>query len=279
MSISVLLSKPEFWSALFGALAAFLLGAAATWRSQASAKRTAGNLTLIALSQMYSLIENLRQQLLIEEPIRVLEATGGKDAFPFLFRAATGLPEQLPRIAIQDLGFLIDSHDPNVLNRLLTVERAFISMIDLVRRHEPLHARFQEALSAVDPTGRRQWKPEELSDCVGVRILIELDETIDQFGKGLPKTRDELLAVSRQLLDALRFQFPTRRFIRFIPASSDTSGPGKLPEPACWRKVARFVVEKIVIRPPKHGKPYHHPEAPAINRFVIRSWEGDKRQP
>ena len=44
MTLTILLSKPEFWSALFGALAAFLLGALATWWTGVNAKRTAGNL-------------------------------------------------------------------------------------------------------------------------------------------------------------------------------------------------------------------------------------------
>ncbi len=65
MAIAELLSKPEFWSALFGALAAFFLGLLATWWAGANAERTAGNLAIITLSQMCSLMENLRRQLVI----------------------------------------------------------------------------------------------------------------------------------------------------------------------------------------------------------------------
>lgn len=154
MTIAELLSKPEFWSALFGALAAFLLGVLATWWANLGAKRTSGNLAIIALSQMSALMENVRYELLVKEPIRIHEILH-RGPLPFELRPVAGVPETLPRIQVDGLGFLADSNDPDILNRLLTVERAFAAMIDVLRRHEVAHAKFTELMNAFDPTGQR----------------------------------------------------------------------------------------------------------------------------
>jgi hypothetical protein len=137
VSVAELLKNAEFWAALFGALAAFILGALGQWWANVNAQRTAGNLTLITLSQMYSLIENLRWQLLVEEPRRQAKLLGGAAPYEFQIRAVTGLPKQGLRIPAEQLGFLAESHDPDVLNRLMSIERAFGSILDLLERKRP----------------------------------------------------------------------------------------------------------------------------------------------
>jgi hypothetical protein len=280
MTMGELLSKPEFWSALFGALAAFLLGALATWWANLSTKRTAGNLAIIALSQMCSLVENVRYELLVKEPIRI-HKIANRGPLSFEIRPAAGLPEALPRIDAEELGFLADSHDPDILNRLLTVERAFGSMFDLLRRHEVAHTMVTERMNALDPTGQRPFGPDVLLQATGAKVLIELDIIIEALEKGLPETRDMLLEVGKQLHNILRVQIPFRRFVGFsaIPRSRLADQPPELPKPALWRRVTRWCFDFLMRRRSLPGPPKSpqiaatDPTPPSIRRFPPRSWE------
>jgi hypothetical protein len=282
MTIAILLSKPEFWSALFGALAAFLLGAIATWWSGVNAKRTAGNLAIVTLSQMCSLVENLRRQLLVDAPILAREKSG-HDPYSFYILGTYGLPATPPRLTMQDLGFLADSHDPDVLNRLLTAERAFASMLELVRRHEQSHAMLQERLNAVDPTGQRPIQPQDPIQLVGAKFFIDVDVAFEGLQKGLPETRDVILAMGKQLREVLRVQFPIHRFVGFsaVLRGEIADRPPDLPKPELWRRVARYTYDQLFKRRPLwHREPLKTQEAvepepipPPVKRFPPRSWE------
>jgi hypothetical protein len=282
MTIEELLSKPEFWSALFGALAAFLLGALATWWANLNAKRTAGNMATVALSQMCFLMENIRYQLLVMDPLRIQEILK-RGPLPFEIRPAIGLPESLPRIPGDGLSFLADSHDPDIFNRLLTIERAFASMFDLLRRHEVVHAKITEKMSAFDPAGERPFGTQVILEVVGAKLLVEVETIVEGLEKELPETRDMLLAVGEQLRGILRIQIPFRRFVGFTaaPRSRLSDQPPDLPKPALWRQVTRWTFDVLA----KRRSLYHchplqavqvatpEPEPPAIKRFPPRSWE------
>lgn len=248
MTVSELLKNAEFWAALFGALAAFLLGATGQWWAANRAKATAGNLAMITLAQMYAFLENLRCQLFVEEATRAARELGGADPFSIYLRPAIGLPQQELRLKVDQLGFLVDSHDPDVLNRLLTIERQFTSMLDLVRRHHELHTDFQERMSRIDPTGQRPIALQTLPQIVSGPLLHQLDDAIEGLVTGLPETRDNIVAVSSQLRSVLRMQLPARRFISFkgAPRSRSVNVRPDVPKPALWRRVARTAVDFLV---------------------------------
>jgi hypothetical protein len=280
MTLHQLITKPEFWSALFGALAAFLLGSLGTWWAATNTKRTAGNLSLVALSQMYALMENLRYKLFVDEPIRFF-AIAKQAPLSFQLRAAIGLPTQPPHVPMDQLGFLADSHDPDVMSRLLTVERAFTQMLDLARRHEQLHSELQSKLNDTDPTGQRLLRAQDIVSIVGAKLLIEIDDAVEEMHTGLPETRDALLAVGNQMRRTLQLQFPMRKFVGFTPAprSRTMDQPPDLLRPALWRRIVRWSVDVLrkprrlpwrgvspsVVSPPE-------PQPPTVKRFPTRSY-------
>jgi hypothetical protein len=282
MTISELLSKSEFWAALFGALAAFLLGALATWRAGVNAKRTAGNMAIVTLGQMCSLMENLRRQLLVDAPILAREKCGGSDPFSWQVLSAFGLPAVPPRLVLQDLGFLADSRDPDILNRLLTVERAFECMLEVVRRHEQLHIKLQERMNEVDPSGQKPFYPEQLVQVVGAKMFIEVDLAYEALQSGLPDARDRILDVSRQLREILRLQFPTRRFLLLVSAhqSRITDQHPPLPKAAIWRRATRATVDRLTNQRTKFARLLEsaraaspEPVPPPVRKFPPRSWD------
>jgi hypothetical protein len=277
-----LFSEPEFWAALFGALAAFLLGALGTRWAASSARRTAGNLTLVALSQMYGLMENMRHYLFVQEANRIFGILK-RAPRSFEIRGLIGLPAQILRVPINDLGFLADSNDPDLMSRLLMVERAVGAMLDLARRHHEWHADLQDRMSALDPTGRRPLLPEELLGAIGTKLFIQIDDAVEGLRVGLPKTRDDILGVGNQLRQALRMQFPLRRFVGFVPVprTSTIGPPTGLPAPALWRRFTRWLADFLRKRKTLPWPRTPAPEAttaadalpPAITRFPTRTFD------
>jgi hypothetical protein len=252
----------------------------AQWQTATIAKRTTGNVTLIALSQMFALLETLRHHLLVSEPAR-FHAISGRAPRSFELRKLTGLPERVISIPFDQLGFLTDSQDPDVLNRLLTAERAFDSLLESMRRLGELQAELMESLSRFDPSGQRPLQPSDILAVGGTKLLIEIDDLVDGLRTGLPEGRDSVLAVGNQLRQTLRMQFPSRRFLGFspIPRSSLTELPSGLPSPALWRRIVRRVVDEVRTRmgwstkqPPASAAP-PFPEALEIKRFPPRSYD------
>jgi hypothetical protein len=276
VSIADLLSKPEFWAALFGALAAFLLGALGTWWATSTSKRTVGNLTLVVLGQMYTLMQDIRRRYVVDEPIRAQKALG-RPPYSFELRAAIGLPNKLPDVPFDQLGFLADSHDPDVLNRLLVIARGFESLVDMVRRHEQLTTELKKRLQTLDSTGMQTLTTGALVEHAGVEIFVAIDDVVHELQKGLPQICDALLLVSKQLRNALCAQFPLRRFVRFTPTQprNVTELPRDLDGPAIWRRVTRWCVD--VLRKPIRLRRRHvekrpaEPEPPRTVRFPPRA--------
>jgi len=275
MTLRSLLAQTEFWAALFGALAAFLLGVLATWWSSEKQKQVSINVALLTLAQMYTLLENLRYQLFVEEPTRFRELAGF-DPFSFQVRGIVGVGDDVPSVHFDQLGFLAESHDPDVVNRLMMVVRSFQSMIDLVRRHADLHATLQARLLLVDRTGEKDIPVSALAGIVGIKILIEIDDAIERLRAGLPLTRDQLFNVSRQFREAARHQFPLRRFVMFdrLLRRMNVDNPPASVRPALWRRVVRWAIEALRKprrwpweRPPSQDSPAPGPIPPVIKRF------------
>lgn len=249
MSITELLKNAEFWAALFGALAAFLLGAMGQWWAEMRRRQTAGNLALITLSQMYSQVENLRHHFLDQEATRAANALK-RQPFTLEIRAAIGLSEQTLQLQLNDLGFLADSHDPDILNRLLTVERAFTSMVGLVKTHSELQAQLQERMSSIDPEGTRGYHIHQLPALVGGPLVFQVDDAVIGLIDGLPETRDFLINIARQLRDILRIQLPIARFLDFGPAprSRIVDQPPELPPPPLGHRFVRWAFDFLFKR-------------------------------
>lgn len=234
---------------------------------------------------MYGVMGNLCQQLLVQEPIRASNALG-HPPFSFHIRGALGLPEQVLRVPIDELGFLADSREPDILNRVLVVEQAFVQMLFMIRHHQKLHAELQNKIHERDPAGEGFPDPHTVLGLVGQKLLIEIDDAIAELKRYLPETRDAILLASQQLRETLRSQFPTRHFARFEPIARpiqlDKLPP--LPKAAAWRRAIRRAADALhMAGRPRYGDPKPPPQAaeaeltPAeIIRFPPRSFRVDE---
>jgi hypothetical protein len=229
---------------------------------------------------MFGHLENLRNHLLVSEPAR-FHRIAGRAPRPFELRVIMGLPNRVTRIPFDQLGFLADSYEPDMLNRLLTVEGAFDSMLEAIRRLGQLQAECQERFSRFDPTGQRALQQSEILAVGGVKLLMEIDDIVESLRTGLPETRDAVLEIGKQLRRALRMQLPFRRFVGFtpIPRTPLTELPAGLPGPALWRRIVRWIVDELRARLGRGTKePFAtgaapFPEALEIKRFPPRSYD------
>ena len=277
MTLPDLIANPEFWSALAGAMAAFLLGVFATWRVSVRANRTAGNMALLTLSQMYSLLETIHRQYFVKEAKRATQILG-RPPFEFELRPIAGISDHKMRLATETLGFLAESHDPDVLNGLLIAERAFASILEVVRRHETLHVEMQARFAARGGGQGLVVRPNDIPALIGMDLTLQLVTIVRDLQAGIPKVRDDIFAVSKRLRAVLRLQYPTPIFLGFTPESDDrpiAAVPDEA-KAAIWRRVVRSCVDTLrlpiyFVKPPKMPRMESVPNPtplPQMNRYA-----------
>lgn len=252
ITIDRLVASAEFWAALAGAfagaIAAFLLGRLSQWRTSANARRSAGNLTIITLAAMYSEAKAINDSIFLR-PLPELTKLHGRAPLYFEFRAAMDLLEEAPPLDIEPLGFLVDSHDPDILARLIAAKNNFAAMLKIAAAHERLSIELQSRLAKIDPIVKAQHRPEEndLFKLVGMDVMLQLKSVAEGLQSILPELEKSLLRLGGELREVLLYQLPWQSFVRFIPEDR-----GKLSEaksyairPALWRRAIRSVRRRV----------------------------------
>ncbi len=233
----------EFGAAFFGAIAAFALEATRRWREDRNKDLAAGNEAIFVLAQMYSVIRNAYDQGFVARAEFVKRN---------LNRAAVYVEYQPLDVAwnpnltvpMSRLGFLLGSHDPDILNRISLVERAFLSMIETNLHRNDVHVRFQE-LSRPHLTRDAAMPGHQLEELVGMDVVLQLKQLTHSLLSDLPVTRDNLLSVASQLSGILSSEFPIARVAGFKPAEVPIEGigaPPKTRKAAAWRRLLRAAV-------------------------------------
>lgn len=244
MTLAKLLASAEFWAALggafAGAIAAFLLGLLAQWRAASNANRSAGNLAIVTLAEMYSEAKAL-QDTLFTRQLPVLRNFLGREPLYFEYKAVIDVP-QVSHLAVESLGFLADSHDPDILARLAALRNHYAAMLKLAGTHQTLHAELQARVARQDPSGRTAWRAEEIPGIAGADVMLQLKSMVESLQSGLPESCAAILVVGNQLRDVLRYQLPLRSFLRFIPEDRGniSTAAAHAGSPAAWRRALRW---------------------------------------
>lgn len=248
-----LLDGSEFWSALAGALAgaiaAFALGALAQWRGRVNARRSAGNLAIIALAEMYSEAKAISDAIFGQIP--ALTQTLGRPPHAYEFSAAMDAKTVPPPFDIEQLGFLADSHDPDILLRLIVAKNDFGAMLKIVANHERLQLELQRRMGIVSAKIRPPPSTDDVPELAGMDVIVQLEATVNGLQSILPDLIDALKRVGDELRDVLLYQLPWGSFLRFVPQDRGRLSEAKLHavKPARWRRLIRGVrrlVDNIV---------------------------------
>jgi hypothetical protein len=268
-----LLASSEFWAAGLGALAAFSLGALATWRDRIHTRRSAGNLALIHLIEMYSILENVQRSLLVEGPREFARLSGALPSEVQLVPIAAGLPEELARIQMTELGFLVDSRDPGIIQRMMAAERFFYAALELVRKHAEAHTEMEQRLAAATKgVPRASLTAEQWLRFAGPELVTRLVHFVRSLRKDLPEATQTLLEVSLQLREALIYQFPNQTFLEFaVTAPTPIATRPQLRPVAAWRRIVRWSFRKLRPRPPPAERGLEREPFPEIPRFRLPS--------
>lgn len=239
LTVHKVVTSVTFWTTLLGAMTAFALGRFGQWRSALNERRSAGNLAIVTLAEMYSEAKALYDSIFVVAAAETRRQLG-RDLLAFEYRAVIDIPT-VPDLDLQRLGFLADSHDADILARVTAARNHFAGMMKLAAAHSGLSQEIQAALGKNDPTGKAIYRPDEISAIVGPHLIIQVSSVVSHLKRELPVTMEGLLAVGAQLRDVLRYVMPSRSFLKFIPQDRGPVAQATIyaRRPALWRRVVR----------------------------------------
>lgn len=237
VGLGEILASTEFWAALFGALAAFSLEALRRRWSDNTRRQALINLALLSLAQMYTVMRNYHDQVFIRGREALMKQIPDEPPV-WSYQPTHGLTELQLRLDYEALGVLLQSHDPDLLHRVLAAERIYQGAHYQMLEHLRLHRDFQRRLAeAREPEAFSAPQP-RLEDVVGPDLHGQLTSIATSLRDKTPGDLQQVLAAARQLRDVARAHFPTRMFlgIDVIPAKDATRPPSQKRKPKLWRR-------------------------------------------
>jgi len=156
------------------------------------------------------------------------------------YRPVIDIPT-VPSLDVQRLGFLADSHDADILVRVTAIRNKFAGMMKLAEEHARVSLEIQAALGKDDRTGKTPYRSEDVPKIAGPHLTAQVSTLAGHLKRELPETIEGLQVVGSQLRDVLRFNMPTRSFLKFIPQDRGPIGQAVIyaRKPALWRRLAR----------------------------------------
>lgn len=250
------ITSTEALAAFLGAFAAFLLEAIRRWRSDRLAELAAGNEAVFALSQMCTITTNVNNQLFVDRITEFTKTMGRAPGYIEFLPMHAGNTESM-RLRMDKLGFLLNTYDPDILNRIASCDRDFSVLMDVIEQRNQAHVEWQQRSSHAIAklfTGQTEFPFEQLEQAVGMDLSYRLRAFTEHLQEGLPRCAEHLKLAGDQLTKVLAMTFPTRRITSFVQAKRSNSGlPTSNENPRLWRRFVRacYRVARIQIRWPR----------------------------
>jgi len=237
-----IITSTECIAAFAGALAAFALAGVAQWFANRRTEWKAGNEAVFAVAQMYSLVVGLKRQQFDDQIARFVAEKGWEPDYT-RFRPVEGATGDVLRPRLNALGFLLQSHDPDLLNRLAVVVQKFDVMMSAMRALSVTQNQFQQELEARLPDLPLEFTLTELEDKIGPYIMTRLMNLVEATREGLPDCAIDLQEIGKQLSDSVSYCFPIWKVSKFEPIERErpTDIPPTAEKPRLWRRVVRVL--------------------------------------
>jgi hypothetical protein len=236
MSWEIFASK-EFWAAFWGAVTAFALEAMRRWRSERRHQAAAGNQAVFVLAQMYITLASL-QRTLIDDRAQLLRNLEGREPHYFEYQAMSLWWNPDMRLPMDRLGFLLKSYDPDLLNRMSSIEHSFFTILDTLEKRTAAHLEFTGAASL--RFGAHLPRPAELEEAVGPDLSLRLRGLTESLLQHLPATLPLVSKIAGQISETLGLVFPLTRFIGMEPTIQPfTAERPPSAVPPTWRRLVR----------------------------------------
>ena len=240
------LTSTEALAAFLGAFAAFGLEAIRRWRADRLADLAAGNEAVFALSQMFTHASNIYHQQFVAYAQAFKEQNGHEPNYAQILpmEISSG---QVPRLQLEKLGFLLRSHDPDVLNRLAVTALDFDVLMNLLDRRNTAHLEWQRESAGVfaDPAVPDPVPFELLEQRIGVHRSFLLRHMTDGLKQRLPECSTNIERIGKQLTEVLTLVFPTRQVSRFERRERQdaVASPPSTAKARRWRRMVRALVK------------------------------------
>src|SRR6266566_1404717 len=200
----------SLFGAFFGALGAYWVGRFKEKRDDDKRRHTALLNTQYALFSQWSTLENIRKTFL--EPFRNDPQRLQKQKHFLRMMGELKVP-------FDELTFVIDSEEPNLLQEVHLAEKAFLGSIDLLERVNRLRVELQS-----------KYQPHQFDITSGAgRItvpaheLYALKELTDLLYNGVDRALPDLLKTNRLVFDFVKKHFKgKRKAAQFVPVEQPT---------------------------------------------------------
>lgn len=242
------ITSTECLAAFLGALAAFWLEAIRRWRADRLSELSAGNEAIFALCQMFTHTANINNQMFVAHAEEFRDKSGRDPNYAEILPMQVSADRVL-RLQLDKLGFLLRSHDPDVLNRLAVTALDFDVMMKLLEDRNALHLEWQrESARALATPNLLDPVPfEQLEQLVGIHRSFLLRHMTDGLRERLPECAANLERIGKQVHDALSLMFPTRRTYRFErhERPDAVAAPPSTAKPRLWRRCVRAIAKAL----------------------------------
>lgn len=239
-------------SAFVGATLAFAVDWVRAKQDRHREEADAANRALLSLAQMYASLQNLWNQLYAEPVIEANKA--GHTLFPNEVRATSPMPEEAVAVDVPSLSFLLRSRDPDLPNRLGIVVSAFRQHLVSEGVRSELHLEMQSKMEVAGISPGMEVTIGDVRMACGPKLWEQLVSTTNGQVESIPRTITDIVELQKQTLEVLKFEFPSRRFVKFQPQKLE---PGKtfrtseLSRPPLWRRAMRGYFDWLRKRPAK----------------------------
>jgi hypothetical protein len=191
---------------LSGALAAFWLEASRQKRKERNSQVARMKQVLFTLISQRTFLRNLEAQHL--EPLR------SSPLRAFLLHPVTTAPTQLS-VQFNDLTFLLDVDDKDILNLLEVADLRFRSVLSILEARNRVHFQFQDRTEGMHRSGGPSIVTQEaLKQAVGPVMMAQLTQLTDQLFESCTSALNTNREVYERLDSAFRAHFPREQLFR-----------------------------------------------------------------
>jgi hypothetical protein len=203
---------------------------------------------VFALLQMFTQAANVYRQKFVVRSAEVRKMTGSDPNYSQILPMELAT-RQIPRLQLEKLGFLLRSHDPDILNRMAVTAMDFEVLMNLLEKRNVAHLEWQRASEPVfaDPTLPGPISIEVLEDRIGAQRSVMLKLMTDELRERLPECAGNLERIGKQLTDVLSLMYPSHRINRFdrLERQDAVAPPPSTPKARLWRRAVRAVARTL----------------------------------
>lgn len=225
--------------AVTGVIIAYLLENYRSWRRRRRDQYEGVLRALSSLAQMHNNADNGKTQFIDEQFTRIRNSTN-RNPLAIEFQPIVGDFSHPQRFDVGSLTFMLTSHDPDLLNRMLVLESKYLALASLQPLHTAAHSEFQTVWDALERASPPDHSDEQKLAQVSKALIGRVETLVQGLSRDYPVVVRETMDMHHELREFASFYFPTAKLIRLARKDEEPSVPQLQRRPALWRRVLRW---------------------------------------